>query len=296
MHLMKSMSFWSTRRHCLTVIRYLLIAYDAAIHVYATSTSLLVRRLAVRKLGKVTAFALSPSNDNHLFLSTNTGLIEKWDWIQGSRLEYWHTSTPIYHLATSIHSPDDTLNDLVYTVDRKGEGQWMLTVHRLLGGNEASKTDLGTLIKYPSPLTSVKILESGRIVVITSGLQLIVGSSDKPNSEFLKDVTYVWREVKCPDWISSMDVRIRPYPKSIAEGNKKSLDDSALDVAIGTLRGKILIYDNLLKNLVTNESDTKSEKMRSLSSQQLHWHRTAVLAMKWSKDGRFVIMRTLASG
>lgn len=244
----------------------------------------------MRTSDRVTAFTLSPSKTNHIFLSTNTGSIEKWDWVGGTRLEYWHISTPIYHLATSSFSSDETPNDLVYTVDRKGEGRWMLTVHRLLGGDEASKTDLGTLIKHSDPLTSVKIVENGRIIVLTSGSRFIVGSSDKPDLVSLKDVAYVWRELTCPEWITTMDIRTRPYetPSTKAKGTNLGFD-GALDVAIGTLRGQIIVYDDLLNGLIHKESKSKSEKKRGISSQRLHWHRTAVLALKWSKDGTFVI-------
>jgi NET1-associated nuclear protein 1 (U3 small nucleolar RNA-associated protein 17) len=271
--------------------RYLLIAYDSAINVYATSTSLLVRRLRMSKADRVTAFALSPSKMNHIFVSTNTGSIEKWDWVEGCRLEYWHISTPIYHLVTASSRPKETPNDLVYTVDRKGESQWLLTVHRLLGGDEASKTDLGTLIKYAEPLTSVKVLDNGRIVVLTSGSRLIVGTSDKPNLGSLKDITYVWRDVKCPEWITTIDVQIRPHERvgKKAEGPNFGCY-GALDVAIGTLRGQIIIYDDFLKSLISKESNIKTEKRRAISSQRIHWHRNAVLALKLSKDGRLNII------
>ncbi len=290
LHSMKSKILSFTQRHRVNLNRYLLIAYDSAINVYATSTSLLVRRLRMSKADRVTAFALSPSKMNHIFVSTNTGSIEKWDWVEGCRLEYWHISTPIYHLATSSSRPKETPNDLVYTVDRKGESQWLLTVHRLLGGDEASKTDLGTLIKYAEPLTSVKVLDNGRIIVLTSGSRLVVGTSDKPNLGSLKNITYVWRDVKCPEWITTMDVQIRPHERAGKKAEGPNLGCyGALDVAIGTLRGQIIIYDDFLKSLISKESNTKTETRRAISSQRIHWHRNAVLALKWSKDGRINI-------
>lgn len=245
----------------------------------------------MRKSERITAFALSPSRPNNIFLSTNTGSIEKWDWVEGLRLEYWHISTPIYHLATSTLRSDETPNDLVYTVDRKGEGQWMLTVHRLLGGDQASKTDLSTLIKSSDAFTSVKISENGRIIVMTSGSRLIIGTADKPDSISLKDTIYVWREWNCPEWISTMDIRTRPFETSSAKAKgSNSGFDGALDVAVGALRGQIMIYDDLLNNLIQKESKNKPEKKKVVSSQRLHWHRTAVLALKWSKDGTFVAL------
>ena len=249
---------------------------------------MLVRRLCVEKSERITAFALSSSKPNNIFLSTNKGSIEKWNWVEGTRLEYWHISTPIYHMATSSIRSDETPNDLVYTVDRNGEGQWMLTVHKLLGGDEASKTDLGTLIRYSKPFTSVKIKENGRIIVLTSGSRLIIGTSAKPNEASLKDVVYIWRELDCPEWISTMDIRTRPFEIPSSEAKGANLEScGAFDVAVGLLRGQIIVYDDLLNNLIRKESKKNPEEKKGISSQRLHWHRTAVLALKWSKDGTF---------
>lgn len=266
--------------------RYLLIPYDIAVNVYATSTSLLVRRLRLSSLDRVSGFALSPTSTSHLFVSTSSGSIEKWDWLEGSMLEYWNVFATIYSLATSMPVHAETNNCLVYTVDRKDEGQWRLTVHRLLGGSEASKTDLGTLLKYPEPLTFVKILDNGRIIVVTSGSRVIIGTCDRPNPDSLKDLSYVWREVECPEWITCIDVQTRLYDKNTKRPKQsKNASHGAVDIVVGTLRGKIIIYDDLLENLNRIERGAKTRKVDGVSSRRLHWHRSAVLALKWSMDG-----------
>ena len=268
------------------ILRYLLIAYDTAVNVYSTSTSLLVRRLRVNKSDRVAAFALSFLETKHLFLATESGSIEKWDWIEGQRLEYWNISTPIQYITTSKPNLEGESTELVYTVDRKGGSQWMLTAHRLLGGEEASKTDLGTLIKYPQPLTSVSVLEKGRIIVLTSKSRLIIGSTDKPDSASLNELAYVWRDIECTEWITSIDVRIRPNNKDAKKPkNSESGTLGAIDVVVGVLTGAIIRYDDLLRHLIVKERLIKSENATGVSSQRLHWHRNAVLALKWSIDG-----------
>ena len=218
------------------------------------------------------------------------GSIERWDWTEGKRVEYWNISAPIYSLATMNLNMDVSSNALVYTVDRNGGVPWMLTVHRLLGGSEASKTDLGTLLKYSEPLTFIKILDSGRIIVATSGQRLIMGTCERPNLDSLKDVSYVWRDVDCPEWITSVDVRMRPYDGKKPRVSKTSFH-GAIDVAVGTLKGKIIVYDDLLGNLLRIENGMKGSQGNGANSRFLHWHRTAVLALKWSADGRFAIIR-----
>lgn len=200
----------------------------------------------------------------------------------------------IYSLATSMPSYAETGNGLVYTVDRKGEGQWKLTAHRLLGGSEASKTDLGTLLKYTEPLTFVKILDNGRVVVVTSGSRVIIGTCDSPSPDSLKDLSYVWRDVDCPEWITSIDVQMRSYNTTTKKPKpSKNPFHGAVDVAVGTLRGQILIYDNLLGNLIRIERGTRAQRMDGVSSRRLHWHRNAVLALKWSIDGIYSIFQSL---
>lgn len=200
----------------------------------------------------------------------------------------------IFSLATSLQVNAEGSNKLTYTVDRKDEGQWKLTVHRLLGGSDAPKTDLGTLLRYREPLTFVKILSNGRIVVVTSGSRLIIGTCDRPNPDSLRDIFYVWRDVNCPEWITSIDVQLRPHDTSINK-SKRSKDafQGAVDIAVGTLRGIIIIYDDLLENLIRIERGTKARQLDGVSSRRLHWHRSAVLALKWSLDGQYTIMKLL---
>lgn len=271
--------------------RYLLIPYDTAISVFATSTSLLVRRLQISSPDRVSAFAISSTNQNQLYISTSLGIIEKWDWVEGTRLEFWNTSKPIHSLATSNPCITETANGLVYTVDRKSENNWLLTAHRLLGGSEASKTDLATLLKHPQPLTSVKVLDNGRVLLFTCGSRVTIGTCNRPNPDSLKDLSYVWREVECPEWITSIDAQLRPY-KIPNQGSKKTYSEfhGAVDVAVGTLRGEILIYDDLLTNLIRIESGPKHGRANGVSSQRHHWHRTAVLALKWSIDGKYTLV------
>lgn len=218
------------------------------------------------------------------------GSIERWDWTEGKRLEYWNISASIYSLATLNQNIEKSSNALVYTVDRKEAGPWMLTVHRLLGGSDASKTDLGTLLKYSEPLTFIRILDNGRIIVVTSGQRFMVGSCERPNSDSLKDVSYVWRDVDCPEWITSIDVRMRPYDNKKPKVPETAFH-GAIDVAVGTLKGKIIVYDDILGNFLRIENGMKGSQGNGTSCRFLHWHRTAVLALKWSTDGRFATIR-----
>ena len=254
---------------------------------YSTSTSLLVRQLRIDTADSVSAFAFSSTTQGHLYLSTISGTIEKWDWAEGSRLGRWRTSSSIYSLMTAKQNTDDPIYDLVYTIDRKTQGSWLISVHRLAGHEAGAKTDVKTLFTNQQALSSINVLERGRVIVATSGSELILGSSDEPAPSPLKDVSYTWRVIECPEYIASMDVRVRPSEgvQKSSKGGRSSAD--AIDIVIGGLKGSIYIYEDLLRKIIRRDHRAGKGNSVDLTSRRLHWHRNAVQAVKWSADGEY---------
>ena len=266
--------------------RFLLVAYSNSIAVYSTSNSFLVRQLRVHTVDSISAFAFSSSVQGHLYLSTISGTIEKWDWTEGSRLGRWRVSSPIYSLVTAEQDVDDSSSDLVYTIDRKAQGSWLISVHRLTGDKDGVKTDVKTLFTFSGMLSSIKVLEKARVIVATSGSQLIFGSSDEPALSPLRDVSYTWRIIECPEHIVSADFRLRPSEgiQKSSKGGRSSAD--AVDIVLGGLKGSIHIYEDLLRKIIQRDHHAGKGSFVEISSRRLHWHRNAVQAVKWSADGQ----------
>lgn len=274
---------------CYVLNRHLLLAYDASIHVYSTSTSLLSRKFTVAKSGFIVGFVLSSTDVNLLYVTTNSGFIYKYDWFKGKHIGRWNISSQIINLAGSDSAPTPTERDIIYTVDKKG--QWRITAHRLSEKTDASKTELCTLLKSSEPVTALKVLAGGKIIVASSGSRLIIGSSDLAGPASLNDLSYVWREILCPEWITSLDARI-PSDASQAPGSgatgavpSKSKGQATVDIVVGDLKGSIFVYEDLLGKLVRKERRGKSVTGLDFTPQRLHWHRYGVAATKWSLDG-----------
>ena len=294
---MRTQSFLRTRSRSLglkkptssysnkTFPRFLLVAYHTSIAVYSTATSLLVRQLRIQKADSISAYAFSSTTQEHLYLSTVSGTIEKWDWIEGLRLSHWRISSSIYSLVTAKQSPRDPGNDLVYTVDRKGQEPWLISVHRLAGVEKGAKTDVKTLFTSQEALSSVKVLEKGQVIVATCGSQIILGSSAEPAPTPLKDILYKWRIIECPEYIVSPDIRV----KASGEIQKTSKGGKSyaipIDIVVGGLKGSIYIYEDLLRKLIKRERRAGTGGSGDLAARRLHWHRNAVQSVKWSADG-----------
>lgn len=102
----------------------------------------------------------------------------------------------------------------------------------------------------------------------------------------LRDISYVWRVVECPEWVAGFDVRIR-HRMSQNQAEKKGMVSEAVDIAIGGLKGSIHIYEDLLNKLIINERPTSKDSSKDITPRRLHWHRNSVLTIKWSLDGKY---------
>lgn len=253
---------------------------------YSISTSLLLRKLRVKGSEQISSFALSPSDATQLFLSRWSGIIEKWDWMNGSLLDRWDTKTHIRSIATSKPSSTDNNTGLIYTTDRSKGKRWMITAHRLMREENASKSDLGTLLKYEEPISSLQVFQEGKVIMATSGQKILIGSTEVPDKPALKTVSYIWREITCSEWITSIDPRIRPVDTSTKKNQpSKTTKTDAVDIVVGGLKGAMFIYEDLLGRLISKENSSKSGIEDNMTPRKLHWHRNAVSSVKWSADG-----------
>lgn len=176
---------------------------------------------------------------------------------------------------------------MVYTIDRHARGKWLLTAHRLLGGQEAVKADFVTLLVYKKALTSLKVLGGGKVIVVTSGTKVIIGSTEAADDSALKDIAYLWREIECSEWITSIDVQIDHLEEPTAESEKPPSDANGLNIVVGGFKGAIFIYEDILRRLKTMEDPVHKSINHQVNPRRLHWHRNSVAAVKWSTDGKF---------
>ncbi|KAL8868203.1 MAG: hypothetical protein Q9174_005141, partial [Haloplaca sp. 1 TL-2023] len=274
---------------------YLLIAFATSIRVYSSATSLPVRRLSVRPSERISAFAFSCKNPSHLYVGTHSGVVELWDWLEGRRLHLWFYKCQIFSLAVAESRDSNGLPETIYTIDRaimdkRAMGPWRISAHRLLPDSEAKQSEVATLRKSKEPITSFKVVENGENIIATSGSILTLGTTRTISLSPLKTLSYTWRDVECPERISSFDVRvIREEMTSKQKTSEKYHVNPRLDIAIGGLKGSLHVYDDLLRKLIQKEKSSVKHASLNFSSYQKHWHRNAVLSVKWSRDGNYIL-------
>ncbi|KAG8533884.1 uncharacterized protein KY384_001625 [Bacidia gigantensis] len=268
---------------------YLFIPFQAYVAVYATSTSLLLRKLHIDQGQRIASVALCDSTPDRLYIALSSGSIEAWDWSEGRRISSKQTQHETTHI--SLVTQDDVdIDAVVFAVQKLESNQkWQLSSYVWnCSEGESNIEEMQTLYTSETPLTSLQPLHKGRHIILTSGHDLIIGAPSKDSDS--QRMHHKWRIMACPEWIVSIDTRASPLNSDQQARSHQSRNYPPIDVAIGGLKGSIHLYSNILQNLFqTQKSGQQTKKTGDIMSRHLHWHRSAVHTVKWSPDGNYLI-------
>ncbi|KAF2097213.1 WD40 repeat-like protein, partial [Rhizodiscina lignyota] len=274
--------------------KYILVASRNSILVYSTVDSLLYRRIDPGQDEIVSCFALSKVDPNKIFVGTTKGKIIEANWINGTTGDTFKLGSRIISIAVS--KTRSAKNDIVDFVDVEEPTETQrLKIWKICRWNRsAAEEKPHVLLARPKSLKEIQVRDSGRVIIAPFERQLLCLLAPTSNhaQEQAKEVE--WYQVEAPDFIVSLDAKVPTSAVSGPSKNKATATSTVpvVDVAIGTIRGQIYIYDDILSKLV--DMDKSKEKKPAgeaskLSPRLLHWHRGPVNTTKWSLDGNYII-------
>ena len=281
--------------------RYLILAYSTSIQVYTTADSLLLRHIPITSDTKgpfrIVATKLSPQSSNLVWVACSDGRIWLVDWTTGSTqgeplvtesqnavdmvllpMRIKGASHEI--LVVSEHSVKDKRNTLVAYDGTAGK----------------DKREVNTLVSMAhsgEQIHSLHMMERPNVLLAAAKSTLVVGVPDSRKVTNLADLTYSFYHFETNDVITALDARIstslRPPQQSrrIIKDKPKARTSKfpIVDVLVGGARGSIYFYNDLVAKLEALEGDATNQD--ALVGRKYHWHRRAVHAVKWSKDGMY---------
>ncbi|KAF2458054.1 hypothetical protein BDY21DRAFT_285383 [Lineolata rhizophorae] len=267
--------------------RHLMLATANAVHIYSTPSSLRVSSLPMSISGTISACAISASDSKILYVGTSSGRIYEWDWTKGATVGFWEIGVPIGGLATA--SADGSV-DTVYVLER-GES-CRITAHRLRRGEGASKNEVNVILATRESIHSFVVLGNGEYLVAVSANELHVSRVRNYSAILLREHKANCWTSKSSEGITAMDARLRSPPKS--SKSKGSQEDPSLDIATGVVSGAIFFYEDILSKmngLVSRKKEKERRRIQGslLAPRIMHWHREAVGAVRWSKDGNYLM-------
>jgi len=241
------------------------MATEAALLIYTIQDSLLAYSYISQENGRISAYTVSASQPDVLWIATEKGRIIQWNFKEDTVLGVWGTDATIHHIHAVAIGDEPT--DILYTIDR-GRG-WLVTAHQIGIGGDLAKTELATLLNIETPLRSLSVMDQGRTIIVLGFDGFWVGVRTSQRDLPFAEQKYSWREIRTTEAPACFSVRATPGTTA----TKKS----TVNVAIGGIRGCIYMYQDVTKN----ESPS--------ASSQLHWHREEVGALAWSADGNYLI-------
>lgn len=266
--------------------KVLILANLKSLQIYSTETSVLVTTLPLGGSGVLTAYALSPSTQNHVYVASSKGVITLWDWVDGTEVDRWEISAPVQNIA--VITLPGVEEDLLYCHEA-GESH-ILNVQALSAKSDASKTASKHILTSKSAIRSFQVLSRGKYVIVGTTNSVTIGKRLKPNKTALQDIEYVWRELKFSKRLTTWDAYIRQAEVSDKSKRSATGQRDVIDLAVGDETGVILLFEDMLASFAAMESFKKSsdghtDDAENLRPKRLHWHRDAVGSVKWSLDG-----------
>ncbi|KAK8200031.1 hypothetical protein IWZ00DRAFT_448995 [Phyllosticta capitalensis] len=271
--------------------KYIMFATSRAVVIYSVATSLLVRTLPASQSNPIAAFALSSAHGDRLWVSDAAGFTVLWDWVNGKKLARWDLSCRVRGITTAAHDEENGVkSDTVFVSERSDHST--ITAHRLRRPKDGKNSEAHLLLKTRKNMTGYTIGGQGNVIVASFKDSVMVGKAKETTVTSLKDLTFIWRELKCQSPITSMDVRVgrqvttQTPRKSGGSGSPKE----SVNVAIGCYNGSVYVYEDIVNKLVQVENIKKENTAPPrLTPRHLHWHRHAVSTVKWSKEGDYII-------
>ncbi|KAK2754741.1 hypothetical protein FQN54_006874 [Arachnomyces sp. PD_36] len=265
--------------------QYILLGLETAVQVFSVSTSRLIRVLGTKRRQHVTSFKLSRSNPAHLYVSTHSGNITKWDWSSGDRIRSWETSNHIFDLALGSIEAGDSSMDVLLTLHDQGKGQRAISLSNPEPKSRPRHLDGKVILETASHIGAIQSARNGKVLVVRAGEKMLVGVTSQLAVEDFASVDYVWREITLPTFATCFDIREHtPYNSS-----STTAQSSVVDVIVGESQGSLLIYNDILNTLYQIEQGREVDAKSGLISSRLHWHRNAVKTVRWSRDGNYII-------
>ncbi|KAL2828118.1 WD40-repeat-containing domain protein [Aspergillus pseudoustus] len=260
--------------------QYLFLGLETSIHVYSIATSRLFRILEQQQQQSasetIVGFRLSPINQERLYIFTSSGSVTEWDWAANRQLARWSIIQHKTTIAADVVFENRTTDPVLFSLGERKDGKRDLAITPLNDNknennmnNERGVSILETSVK----IEGFRIVGDGQIVVAYGGTHLFLGVSS--SAQDLESSSYAWREVKLGANITCVDITLTTKLPEF-------------DLAVGGADGSILVYHGAL-GLLGLLPGKRDEDRKKSTPRRLHWHRDAVTAVHWSRDGNYLI-------
>ena len=277
--------------------RYLILTYNTSIQVYSAVDSLLVRRIPISTIDatetkaavptSIVATRLSKENRNYIWVACSDGRIFYVDWTSSKVPTSFRTRTGTARaLALKTLKIGGKEKEIVFVAESDKPNRIEVVAY---DGTAQPTPESKSILVMKKQGNGLQILESNDDSQVLLGAfndRLFLGSPAKQEIESLEGLHYDFYTFDTPDLVTSLDLRVYSRPNPGSKKAKMS-PSPVVDILVGGARGSIYLYhDALARSLALGKSGSEKDMIQA---QKFHWHRKAVHAVKWSRDGTHFI-------
>ncbi|KAI1821278.1 WD40 repeat-like protein [Xylaria intraflava] len=271
--------------------KHLILAYNTSLQVYSTSESLLLRKIQLSfseingRPDQIAAVCSSVVSPNLLWVASCGGFIWLVDWTTGAGSEA-HMALRcdrLHDLVVDSVKIGNNYRDVIYVSARKKQ-VWQITAHdvrdrEILGSK--------TIFSHDAPIENLRVAQSGHAFVAYAERNIILGSRKQDAGSTFEHLDYEVITFDASDEITCLDVQVTSRVHLNRKSQREANDVPVVNLVIGCARGAIFAYNDLLPQL--HFSSTPNTHQHSPQPRKYHWHRKAVHAVKWSRDGNYIL-------
>jgi NET1-associated nuclear protein 1 (U3 small nucleolar RNA-associated protein 17) len=223
----------------------------------------------------------SKQNSNNIWVATSDGRVCEVNWTTSKTPEFFQTqSKTATAMALVTKKVSGQVKEIIFVAESDKPGRIEVVAYPATTTESEHKV-LFVMKKPGNGLQLLETSEDGHLVGAIND-RLFFGVPSQRQFDNLASLDYEIYTFDIPDLVSALDLRV--YPRPVTSG-KKSRQEAApvLDIIVGGARGAIYLYhDALARSQALAKSGSDKEPIQA---QNFHWHRRAVHALKWSRDG-----------
>ncbi|KAI1119221.1 WD40-repeat-containing domain protein [Nemania sp. NC0429] len=271
--------------------KHLILAYNTSLQVYSAPESLLLRKIQLSlaqvdgRRDQIIAVCPSATSSNLLWVTSYGGHLWLIDWKTGagSEVRMLLDCDRVHDMFVDSAIIGSTVRDMVYISAKKGEA-WHIIAHDI---RNLEVVGSKTIFSHTSAIENLRVAHLGHTFAAYSERNIILGSRIHNAMPNFEDLAYEVVTLDASDEITCLDIRVTNRVHLNRKSQREASDAPVIDVVIGCARGALFAYNDLLPQ-IRLLNDPKARR-HALQPHKYHWHRKAVHAVKWSRDGNYIL-------
>ncbi|KAI1127464.1 hypothetical protein F5Y10DRAFT_242818 [Nemania abortiva] len=272
--------------------KHLILTYRRSLQVYSAPESLLLRKISPSftkhpsRGDQIAAVCPSATSPNLVWVaSLYEGFVWLIDWTTGAGSKEHITldCDCIHDMFVDSVKIGNSVRDVLYVSARKGQ-TWHITAYDV---RNLQVVGSKIIFSHSSAIENLRVAHLGHTFVASAERNIILGSCTRDVASTVEDLAYEVVTFDASDEIACLDVRVTSRVHVNRKSQREASDTPVVDLAIGCARGVVFAYSDLLLQIrLLNNPKTRHH---ALQPRKYHWHRKTVHAVKWSRDGNYIL-------